>query len=138
MVSWIFFAWKHIAYGTALDHKEGFLGAMSWDQNDIHRTKIKQGTITPWQYIVVCPDKTIMLNSIYDIGKNIVNKAKKNQIAKLVLQSSLSNQSACSSNSIRDVVGKLVAVEMVVFSNLEGIKTQGYPCIIHLEATVLL
>ena len=56
---------------SALEHRESFLGVMSCGQNNIHRTKINKGAITPGQDIVVCPDKTVMVNKIYDIDKNI-------------------------------------------------------------------
>ena len=60
------------------------MGVNSRGQNDIHRTKIKQYTVTLGQYIVVCPDKTMMVKTIFDIEKNVVNEGDKNQIVNLV------------------------------------------------------
>ena len=38
---------------SALEHQEELLGTMSFGQNNIHRTKIKQGTITLGEDIIV-------------------------------------------------------------------------------------
>ena len=46
-----------------------FLGIRSHSQNNIHRTKIKQGTIMSRQDTVVRPAKTMMVKRIYDIVK---------------------------------------------------------------------
>ena len=51
-----------------------------------------------------------------------------------VLDSSLTNQFVCSSKNTAHIVGKLVAVEMIVYHNFEGLLTQRYQCIIHLAS----
>ena len=79
--------------------------------------------------IVACPDQTMMVKGIYDI----VNEAKKNQIVVLVLESSMTNQSVCSSRNILLVVDQSFAVE-IIFNNLEELITRGYQCIIYLAS----
>lgn len=72
----------------------------------------------------MCPEKKNNREN-NELEKNFVNGAKRSHNVDLVLESSLTNQSICSSKSITHIVGRGVAVEMVVYDNLYGLITQG-------------
>ena len=52
------------------------------------------------------------------------NESNRNQIVELVLESSFTNQSVRSSKSIIDIIGRLGAVDMIAYDNLEGLIAQ--------------
>lgn len=74
---------------SALDYKED-LNFTSRGQNNIHKTKIKQGRITLGQDIVVCPGKTMMVKRIKSTGKKKSLKKRflvKSDIASCIIKS---------------------------------------------------
>lgn len=112
--------------------KNGFRDMFSlYDVTDVSKfsffhSSSKKGAIMRRQDIIVYPDKTIIVKRIYDIDQNINDEAKKNQIVDLVYESSLTNQSVHSSRNITHVVGRSVAVDMIIHDNLKGLITQAY------------
>ena len=108
---------------------------ISYSPQNTHRIQIKRITIKSGQDIEVFPEKTIIVKRIHNLEKIlVVNKAKKNHIADLVLASSLTSKSVCSSKNSRHVVGRPIIVEMIVYDNLEGLITQGHQFSIHLAS----
>ena len=90
------------------------------------QNKNQASRINSSQNIVVCPDKILMEKKIYDIDKNIYNEVTRTQIADLVPETTLTNQSTCSSKNITHITGKSFPVEMIVHDNLERLINQGY------------
>lgn len=75
--------------------------------------------------ILQCVLKKKIIVKTMNWKKNFVNGAKRSHNVDLVLECSLTKQSICSSKSITHIVGRTVAVVVVVYDNLYGLITQG-------------